>query len=168
MSSVGRFRASTRRGDQYFINVIALNVATTSAANDVYDSTGASLMATSGLTVTQLGFGSSTPAAGTIMVRDMGSQVTVPGDYQGLSGNTGRRVLRKVQLICPNAATLNTSANNNVNEGIGGSAQSTTSNAQGNLTNPGFGCFYIEVGGIVPSNNTVGGVNKWASLMLPF
>jgi hypothetical protein len=167
MSSVGRTRASTSRGSAYYINIVALNVATTSAANDVYDPTGASLMAASGLTVTQLGFGSATPAAGTIMVRDMGAQVVVPGDYVGLSGNTPRRVLRKVQLVCPNASSLNT-VTSNTNDGVGGSPSGTTVSTPGQLVNAGFGCFYIEVGGIAPSNNAVGGVNKWASLVLPF
>ena len=167
MSSVGRSRASTARGGQYYINIVALNVATTSAANDVYDPTGASLMATSGLTVTQLGFGSATPAAGTIMVRDMGAQVVIPGDYAGLSGNTPRRVLRKVQLVCPNASSLNTTTSN-TNDGVGGSAQGTTTSAVGQLVNGGYGCFYIELSGIAPSNNTVGGVNKWASLTVPY
>jgi hypothetical protein len=160
MSSVGRSRASTARGGQYYINIIALNVATTSAANDVYDPTGASLMATSGLTVTQLGFGS-------VMVRDMGAQVVVPGDYAGLSGNTPRRVLRKVQLVCPNASSLNTTTTN-TNDGVGGSTQSTTASPAGQLVNGGYGCFYIELSGIAPSNNVVGGVNKWASLTVPY
>lgn len=165
--SATRTRASNRRGDQYFVNIVALAVAVTSSANDVYDSTGASLMSTSGLTALQLGFTGASPAAGTVMVRDMGTQVTIPGDYAGASGNTARRVLRKVQLIAPDVASLNTAANNNINEGVKGAATGTATTAQGNVANPGYGCFYIEVGGIAPSNNTVGGVNKWASLSLP-
>jgi hypothetical protein len=166
MSSL-RTRAANRRGDQYFVNIVALAVATSGNANDAYDSTGASLMTTTGLTALQLGFTGASPAAGTVMVRDMGTQVTIPGDYQGVSGNTARRVLRKVQLIAADASSLNTAANNNINEGVKGTATGSTTTAQGNVANPGFGCFYIEVGGIAPSNNAVGGVNKWASLSLP-
>uniref|UniRef100_A0A6C0BIY4 Uncharacterized protein n=1 Tax=viral metagenome TaxID=1070528 RepID=A0A6C0BIY4_9ZZZZ len=165
--SATRTRASNRRGDQYFVNIVALAVATSGNANDVYDSTGASLMTTTSLTALQLGFTGASPAAGTVMVRDMGTQVTVPGDYQGASGNTARRVLRKVQLIASDASSLNTAANNNINEGVKGTATGSTVTAQGNVANPGYGCFYIEVGGIAPSNNAVGGVNKWASLSLP-
>ena len=165
--SATRTRASNRRGDQYFVNIVALAVAATSSANDVYDSTGASLLSTSGSTVLALGFTSATPAAGTVMVRDMGTQVIIPADYQGASGNTARRVLRKVQLIAPDVASLNTAANNNINEGVKGTATGSSTTAQGNVLNPGYGCFYIEVGGISQSNNVVGGVNKWASLVLP-
>ena len=160
-----RSRAGNRRGDQYFINIATVAVGATSSANDVYDSTGASLLSASGLTATQLGF-PGTLTAGLVMVRDMGTQVTVPGDYAGASGNTARRVLRKVQLINPTVASINTTVNN-ANEGVGGAPTGTATTAQGNVLNPGFGCFYIEVGGIAPSNNTLNGVNKWVSLSLP-
>jgi len=95
------------------------------------------------------------------MVRDMGTQVTIPGDYQGASGNTARRVLRKVQAVAPNAATLNTAANYNANDGVTGSVSGTAVTGQGNVINPGYGCFYIEVGGVSSTGS------KWVSLSLP-
>ncbi len=149
--SATRSRAETKRGSQFFTNILSVVNGT-----DTLDSTGTAMTAT--------GIGSATQSftLGTLLVRDMGTQVTIPGDYQGLSGLTTRRVLRKVQFVQAGVATANTSANNNANDGTGGIASGTALTAQGNVAQPGYGCFYIEVGGIATQGS------KWVSLSLPF
>ena len=160
MSSL-RTRAETKRGSQYFVNILTIVTA------DVLDSTGAALTGgasaggSANTTLALLGLPlTTTGTIGLVMVRDMGTQVTVPADYQSGSGNV-RRVLRKVQVVAPNAATATTSANNNANDGVTGSTSGTATTAQGNVINPGYGCFYIEVGGISSTGS------KWVSLSIP-
>jgi len=160
--SATRTRAEAKRGSQYFVNI--QNILTA----DILDSTGAALTGgasnggSANTTLAALGLPlTNTATIGLLMVRDMGTQVTIPGDYQGASGNTARRVLRKVQAVAPNAATLNTGNNYNANDGTTGSVTGTAVTAQGNVVNPGYGCFYIEVGGIAATGS------KWVGLSLP-
>jgi hypothetical protein len=140
--SATRTRASNKRGEVFYTNLIAVTAA------DFLDSTGTAL-------AVGMGTGVSTAAAFVLNLRDMGTQVTIPGDYTGST----RRVLRKVQLIASGAASAATVAAN-ANEGVSGVATGTTASAQGNVTQPGYGAFYIEVGAVAAAN-------KWASLVLP-
>jgi hypothetical protein len=123
------------------------------AAGDFLDSTGATLT---------VGTGSTTAAAFTLFLRDMGTQVSIPGDY---TTGTLRRVLRKVQIVDPNATSL-VSVTSNYNEGVSGVVTGTTASAQGNVTQPGYGCFYIEVSGLVGLGVKAQGI-KFVSINLP-
>lgn len=142
-----RTRASNKRGEVFYTNVVTL------AAGDFLDSTGATLT---------VGTGSTTAAAYTLFLRDMGTQVTIPGDY---STGTLRRVLRKVQIIDPNAAST-LSVTSNYNEGVSGVVTGTAVTAQGNVSQPGYGCFYIEVSGLVGLGVKAQGI-KFVSVILP-
>jgi hypothetical protein len=137
-----RTRAETKRGSQYFTNTVAL------ASTDFLDSTGATLA---------VSCTNATPAAFSLLLRDLGTQVSIPADY---STGSVRRVLRKVQVIAPNAASAAT-VTYNYNEGVTGVATGTVASAQGNVVQPGYGSFYIEVGGILGSGT------KYASVHLP-
>lgn len=137
-----RTRAETKRGSQFFTNTVAL------ASTDFLDSTGATL--TTSATA-------ATPAAFTLLMRDLGTQVTIPGDY---STGATRRVLRKVQVVAPNAASAATVLNN-YNEGVTGVVTGTAVSAQGNITQPGYGAFYIELGGVLATGT------KYASVFVP-
>lgn len=142
-----RTRAANRRGEQFYTNVGTL------AATDFLDSTGATLATSSA---------STTAAAFTLFLRDMGTQVTIPGDY---TTGTLRRVLRKVQIIDPNATSALT-VTSNYNEGVSGVVTGTALSAQGNVTQPGYGCFYIEVSGLVANGAKAQGI-KFVSISLP-
>jgi hypothetical protein len=142
MSSSLRTRASNKRGEQFFTNTVQL------ASTDFLDSTGTTLATSST---------AATPAAFSLLLRDMGTQVTIPGDYT--TGAT-RRVLRKVQLIAPNAASAAT-VTSNYNEGVTGVVTGTALSAQGNVTQPGYGAFYIEIGGILAAGA------KFVSITVP-
>jgi hypothetical protein len=145
--SATRTRAETKRGSQYFVNILSVVNGT-----DTFDSTGTAM------TATGIGDATQTFTIGTVLVRDMGTNITVPGDYSGTG--TVRKTLRKVQFVQRSVASLNTTLAN-ANDGTGGIASGTATTAQGNVTQPGFGCFYIELGGI----NVQG--SKWVSLNLP-
>jgi hypothetical protein len=140
--SATRTRAETKRGTQYFTNTVTL------ASTDFLDSTGATLA---------VSCTNATPAAFSLFLRDLGTQVSIPADY---STGATRRTLRKVQVIAPNAASAAT-VTYNYNEGVTGVATGTTANAQGNAAQPGYGAFYIEVGGVLASGT------KFVSINLP-
>ena len=123
--SVLRMVANTERATQGYVNIIALG-ATTSA--DTFDATGA--------TVTVVGLGASS-SSGTLVVRDLGKTVRVPGTSNGSSSY--QRILRKVQRVDANAATEATWPVTNgfvgFNDGVGGSTAD-------------YASFYIEMGGV--------------------
>jgi hypothetical protein len=143
MSSAGRTTSSVVQGNAFFINIATL------VTSD--------LLKADGTTATIAGrAGWQTGAAGTVVLRDMGKTVRIPGN--GQSG-TVQRVLRKVQYVdnfAMSALTAGVPTNGfiNYNEGVGGGV------ADAGLT--GFQSFYIEITPI--SSGT--GVPKFARLSL--
>jgi hypothetical protein len=133
------------QGNTFYINIATL------AATD--------LLKADGSTATIAGKSSwQTGAAGTVVLRDMGRTVRIPGQSFA-AGNTVQRVLRKVQYVdnlAKSGLTAGVPTNGfiNFNQGVGGGV------ADADL--PGFQSFYIEITPI--SSGT--GVPKFARLAL--
>jgi len=126
MSSVARAPSTTRQGSTFFINI-----STFTPGVDTLDSTGAPV-AVSGFQGAQ--------AAGSLVVRDMGRTVRIPGTSSSSSSNV-QRVLRKVQRFDAGVLTAGpfpvTNGFVGFNEGVGGAADSVSA--------VGYETFFIEV-----------------------
>lgn len=126
--STQRVRANTRDGCSFFVNI-----STGVVIGDFFLESGA--------VVPALPAGvEATPAVGTLLLRDMGKTIILPGAGPG----TIPRRLRKIQVVAPGNA-------------VGGTA-------------PGYGTAFIELGnrqggatGLVSAVNVL----KWASVSIP-
>ena len=137
--------ANTLQGNAFYINIDTI---VNGAGGDAFDSNGTAVAVT-GLPASN--------ALGTLVVRDLGKTVRVPGTSSG-SGSGSQRILRKVQRFDNVAATTGTFPVTNgfvgFNEGVGGAADS----GSGALPS-GFQTFYIDLG-------AAAGALKWARLSL--
>lgn len=145
MSSSIRGTSSVAQGNAFFINIATL------ALTDMLKADGstATVAGKAGKATGAFDGG----AAGSVVLRDMGKTVRIPGQSFA-STNVIQRVLRKVQYVDNLAmsgltAGVPTNGFINYNEGVGGGT------ADADLT--GFQSFYIE---ITPITATSGGVTN--------
>jgi len=145
MSSAVRATSNVAQGNAFFINVATL------AAADLLNASGSSATFTGSAALTNA-------LAGSVVLRDMGKTVRIPG-YAPVTGVTTQRILRKVQWVNPTVpptALVNGRPASfvNYNEGVGGTPDSGLS---------GFQSFFIEVS---PVSGTNSGLPKFARLSL--
>jgi hypothetical protein len=121
-----RKSSSTRQGNSFFINI-----GTVVNGTNTFTETGAAVF------IPSLNVGAGA-AAGTLVLRDMGKTVRVPGTSNG--NNTVQRILRKVQRFDgPAATTASWPVTNGFvgfNDGVGGATADAVA---------GFETFYIEI-----------------------